>query len=83
MNYPIEDQNAVEDHSDEGIRQQVCKALRESHIPGEESIEVVVSDRIVVLNGDIAEESAHKIEDLVRRVHNVNGLISNLQPLRM
>ena len=83
MNYPIEDPNQIDDTSDEGIRQQICKALQESHIPGEESIEVEVADGVVVLNGDLPEESAHKIEDLVRSVHHVNDLVSNLQPLRM
>lgn len=83
MNYPIEEPGTIDDTSDEGIRQQVCKALRESHIPGEENIEVEVAEGVVVLNGDLPEESSHKIEDLVRSVHHVNGIVSNLQPLRM
>ena len=83
MNYPIEAPGTIDDTSDEGIRQQVCKALRDSQIPGEESVEVEVTEGIVVLSGDLLAESAHQIEDLVKSVHHVNGLVSNLQPLRM
>lgn len=83
MSYPIENPNEIEDHTDEGIRQQVCRALRESKIPGEESIGVGVSNGVVVLYGDIGEESTHRIEELVKGIHHVKGLISKLQPMRL
>ncbi len=83
MKYPLEDTHAVEDVSDEGIRQQVCTALRNSSIPGEENVEVYVSDGIVVLEGDINDESTSRIEDLVKSVHHVKGIMNRLQPLRL
>lgn len=83
MSYPMEQDHPFDETSDEAIRQQVCQALRDSQIPGEESIEVYVAKGVVVLEGDIEEKSSRQIEELVKGLNHVQGLISNLQPARL